>query len=185
MKVQDLALVGVTRLSLGISVGKSIMNVIVPRNTTIPTKMKLNYNTGKDGQTALSFSVYRGERVNVTENRFLGKFILSGIPAAPKGETPIIVCFKIDVSGILTVSAKVKKTGLKEKIKISQSTLNLSEEEIELMVKNAEKYKLEDEEYKKTARARRALEIYAYEMRKTINDATLSSRLSIANKTMI
>ena len=108
--------------------------------------MKLNYDTGKDGQTALSFSVYRGERVNVTENRFLGKFILSGIPAAPKGKTPIIACFKIDASGILTVSAKVKQTGLKQKITISQSTLNLSEEEIELMVKNAEKYKLEDEE---------------------------------------
>ncbi|XXG54677.1 hypothetical protein AAC387_Pa03g2496 [Persea americana] len=155
------------------------------RFTHTPTKKKLNCVTGEDGQASLCFNVYQGERGKATENCFLGKFTLSGIPAAPKGKTPIIACFKIDVSGILTVSAKVKQTGLKQKITISQSTLNLSEEEVELMVKNAEKYKLEDEEYEKTERAMCALEDYAYEMSKTINDATISSKLSIANKTMI
>ncbi|XXG54683.1 hypothetical protein AAC387_Pa03g2500 [Persea americana] len=185
MNVKELVLVDVTPLSLGVSVKGNVMRVLIPRNTTIPTKRKTILITTEDGQTTFSFSVYQGERVKATDNHFLGELPISVIPAAPIGEIPVTVCFKIDASGSLTVSAKVKKTGLKENITISQSVLNLSEEEIELMVQNAEKYKLEDEEYMKTVKARHALEDYAYDMRKKINDATINSKLSKANTMII
>ncbi|XXG54670.1 hypothetical protein AAC387_Pa03g2490 [Persea americana] len=184
MKVLDLVLVDVTPLSLGIEVKGNLMAVVVPRNTTIPTKKKSNFCTTKDNQTCAGIGVYQGERVRVEKNHELGKFRLSDIPAAPKGEIPIAVSFKIDANGILTVSAKVK-TRKKKKILINNSTLNLSKEEIEMMVQNAEKYKIEDKEYKKKVKARIALEDHAYEMNKAINDANICAQLSGIDKRMI
>ncbi|XP_047983774.1 heat shock 70 kDa protein 18-like [Salvia hispanica] len=163
-KVQNVVLSDVTPLSLGIECNGDVMKVIIPRNTPIPTrKERKHFQTTYDNQTRVKLGVYEGERNKATDNNLLGEFILQGIPAAPRGVAKFNVCFDVDENGILNVSAEHIETGLKNNISITKG--RLSEKEIEKMVKDAEKYKREDEEYRKKAEARRALEIYAYDMR--------------------
>ncbi|KAJ7947670.1 Heat shock cognate 70 kDa protein [Quillaja saponaria] len=129
--------------------------------------------------------VYGGERTRTRDNNLLGEFELSGIPPAPGGAPQITVCFGIDANGILNVSAEDKTTGQKNKITITNDKGGLSKEEIEKMVQEAEKYKAEDEEHKKKVDAKNALENYAYNMRNTIKDENIASKISAADKKKI
>ncbi|XP_047983936.1 heat shock 70 kDa protein 18-like [Salvia hispanica] len=169
--VQNLILLDVTPLSLGIGINEGEMAVFIPRNTPIPTRKKKIHQTLYDNQTSVSCPVYEGERSKATENNLLGQFTLQGIPAAPRGGVKFKMCFDIDENGIMNVSAEHIETGVKNSITITNDKGRLSKEEIERMIEDAEKYKLEDEEYKKMVRARYALENYAYDTRDAIRSA--------------
>ncbi|MFS8013984.1 putative Heat shock protein 70 family [Helianthus anomalus] len=168
--VQDVLLHDVTPLSLGTDVRGDVFNVVIPRNTSIPTSNAKEYCTAEDNQSVIGIEVYQGERSRCTDNHLLGKFSIAGIPRAPKGVSSIMVSFEIDTNGILTVTAAIISTGKMEKLIISNESGRLSKEEIEKMVNDAEKYKHEDQEFKKKAEAHNALDDCIYNMKKKIEE---------------
>lgn len=174
--VKDVLLLDVTPLSLGIETAGGISTKIVERGVTIPTKKSQIFSTYEDNQPAVSINVLQGERELAKDNKSLGRFDLTGIPAAPRGVPQIEVTFDIDANGILTVSAKDKNTGKSQEIKISGSS-GLSDSEIEKMVKDAELHKEEDMKRKEVIELRNQADAMAHQTQKMLDE----NKANVAN----
>ncbi|KAJ4749233.1 Heat shock 70 kDa protein [Rhynchospora pubera] len=181
-EVQNLVLVDVTPLSLGVETRGGRMTVVVPRNTQIPTTQHYVLTTIIDNQISMALPIYEGERAETRHNNLLGEFVLHGIDPAPKDVPKIDVCFEIDANGILNVSAQDRSSGHKSKITINNEEGRLGSEDIEKMMKEAEKYKAEDEEYRKKRDAWNTLEKYSYQMRSNLRDNSITKMLSFSTK---
>ncbi len=164
-EVKDVLLLDVTPLSLGIETLGGVTTVLIPRNTTIPTKKSETFSTAEDNQTTVEIHVLQGERQMASDNRTIGKFQLTGIPPAPRGMPQVEVTFDIDANGILHVSAKDKATGKEQKIRIEASS-GLSDADIDKMVKAAELHASEDKQRRETIEQRNQLDSLVYRVEK-------------------
>ncbi|MDY3869837.1 MAG: molecular chaperone DnaK [Clostridiaceae bacterium] len=178
-EVKDLLLLDVTPLSLGIETLGGVCTRIIDRNTTIPTNKKQVFSTAADGQTSVEIHVLQGERDMAAGNKTLGKFHLDGIPAAPRGVPQIEVTFDIDSNGIVNVSAKDLGTGKEQHITITSSS-NLSKEDIDKAVKEAEQFAAEDKKNKEAVDARNEAESLVYQTEKSLGE--LGGKISDSEK---
>jgi molecular chaperone DnaK len=178
-EVKDILLLDVTPLSLGIETLGGVTTVLIPRNTTIPTKRSEVFSTADDNQTTVEIHVLQGERDMALDNRTIGKFQLTGIPPAPRGMPQIEVTFDIDANGILHVTAKDKATGKEQKIRIEASS-GLSDKEIDKMTKAAEEHAAEDKKRREEIETKNRLDALVYDVEK--NSKEWSDKLEPAVK---
>ncbi len=181
-EVKDVLLLDVTPLSLGVETLGGVMTVLIPRNTTIPTRKTEIFSTAEDNQTAVDINVLQGERPMAKDNKLLGTFRLDGIPPAPRGVPQIEVTFDIDADGILHVTAKDKATGKETGIKITATT-NLSEEEVEKMVREAKEHEREDEMRRQLIDARNTADSTVYATEKMLKE--LGDKVPVTEKGQI
>lgn len=182
---QDMLLLDVVPLSLGVAMEGNIFAPVVPRGQTVPTLKKRTFTTVSDGQQTVQFPVYQGERVNCEDNTSLGEFTLSPIPPMKAGEAVLEVVFEVDVNGILKVTATEKSSGRSANITISNSVGKLSTAEIEKMVEDAAKFKTSDEAFSKKFESRQQLESYISRVEEIVSDPTMSMKLKRGQKEKI
>lgn len=166
--VKELVLLDVTPLSLGLHTHGGLMSIVVPRNTPIPTKKTKDLITMRDNQSNMLIKVCQGERTRSTDNYELGEFDIYGIPPAPKGLSKVENCFDIDANGILTVTSKVVSTGKIKTLTVTTNSGRLSNQDIEKMVKDAEKFKIQDQQHKRKVEAYNGLEDCLYVLKKNM-----------------
>jgi molecular chaperone DnaK len=181
-EIKDVLLLDVTPLSLGIETLGGVFTKLIDRNTTIPTKKSQVFSTAADGQTSVEIHVLQGERDMASYNKTLGRFTLSGIPAAQRGIPQIEVTFDIDANGIVNVTAKDKGTGNEQKVTITAST-KLSDDEIDKAVKEAERFADEDKKRKEEVEARNNADSLIYNTEKTLKD--MGDKINSADKARI
>ncbi|EPZ35357.1 heat shock protein SSA1 [Rozella allomycis CSF55] len=179
---KDILIMDTCPLTLGIETTGGVMTKLIPRNTQIPAKKSQIFSTAADNQQVVSIQVYEGERPLTKDNHLLGRFDLSGIPPAPRGVPQIEVTFEIDANGLLKVSAVEKGTGKSESITITNDNGRLSQEEIERMVAEAEKFKQEDDLAKEKIEARNTFESYVHSIKAQLKEDKLMSKLSDEDK---
>jgi molecular chaperone DnaK len=180
--VKDILLLDVTPLSLAIETLGGVATVLIPRNTTIPTRKSETFSTAADNQSSVEVHVTQGERPMSKDNKTLGKFQLTGIPAAPRGVPQIEVTFDIDANGILNVAAKDKATGTERTIRIEASS-GLSDADIKRAVDDAAQHEAEDKARKETIEARNQLDTLVYSTKKLVSES--GSKLGDADKLQI